>query len=472
MRTLQAWILAAGAVAASSAYGVVIDKDDLGRKAIEADDIIRSAELLDDDKQRAIKQIQEYLGNDLKSLRKLNADSLKDPSLHRVLLELQKAQENLQHMDYKRPWGLGGAMAWGADAWAYHQNLVDPLSIHIMAKYWDLPPSVPGPEARLRQQIWYAERASILIHEMLHAGNVGVGPGTADSPKNPKERGIDWGTGENEAYTIQYLLLRMTVEKPLEELRQSLQRQVPGFKPDTVTSMLLVDVLEQLRNQGIIKIAGNMNDPAVWKQAMDLADKHVKDTIGLDVPPLLKDLEVRYIPDVPGWPPGQGPAQTAPGGQAGTPPTGQNPPTQPPGGKQPPPPAPTAKLPPGLPAPPASGAGAGEIDKWKNECLGKLDQMFNDDPDRKKNSEDFRKTIGWGQVQDLTCANTKKSCGVTKHWWLDDRWSCSGCETCIMPSQHPKAGPFVKRLEEIRKKYDDMKAQVTAYAEQLKKPSP
>ena len=59
--------------------------------------------------------------------------------------------------------------------------------------------------------------------------------------------------------------------------------------------------------------------------------------------------------------------------------------------------------------------------------------------------------------------------GVTMHWWLGDRWSCSNCETCIMPSDHPKAKPFVQKSDQIRKKYDDWKDLVRKQADELRK---
>jgi len=55
------------------------------------------------------------------------------------------------------------------------------------------------------------------------------------------------------------------------------------------------------------------------------------------------------------------------------------------------------------------------------------------------------------------------------HYWFTDRWSCSGCEHCIFPSSLPEAKPFVAKAEELHKKADQDKAQVTSYVIELNK---
>jgi len=498
--TLPAWLVLA---LAGSALAEIPDKEGPIRLVLNSRDELRPLELLGPKRQKTIEQVQQYLANDLDSLRKANQNSLSDPTLLRVLLPLETASDNLKNMDYKRPWGFGGAKAWKHDAWAYHQDWVDPFAIHIMAKYWECPESLTHPsdqdENRLKEQIWYAERASLLIHELVHGHGVPLNPTTTGNEENRAR--IDWGTKDPEAYAVQYVVLRLTVSKPVNELiaLRTAQHKPGGPKVNVSNcrSMMLVDVLANLRKQDppMIDVQGDLNDPDVYDKAIEAADALVKDLLDIELEPLVQAVEVRYSPDIPGWPPGENLPEEPPTTVEDQPDPDQPKADQEPkpgsDGDQTPPeePKPHAKTPPdksnthkavkrynlpkGLAPAPAAGATTVQIEKWRNESYAKLDKMFQDDPERKANSEAFHKAVGWGEAQYLPCAQGripgKKSCGVTMHWWLGDRWSCSNCETCIMPSDHPKAKPFVQKSDQIRKKYDDWKDLVRKQADELRK---
>jgi hypothetical protein len=522
--TISTWLVPAMATLAlaQAPYEQIPDKDDQIRQILNSRDMIRLVELLGPKKQKTIEQVQQYLSNDLGSLHKLNQDSLNNPKLQRVLLALETTRDNLKNMDYKRPWGVGGTSAWVYNAWAYHQDNVDPLAIHIMDKYWDHPEFSAldsEPEKRLKEQIWYAERASLLVHEMVHGQGVPLDTTTTGNPL------IEWGSKDKEAYAVQYMMLRLTISKPVDDLIALRQAQRvalhvashrakgegdPDHPPDNTAevdvgglhSLLLVDVLNQLRTAGLIDVQGDLRDPDVYDAAIKAADAHIKNVLDIELEPLVQAVDVRASPDVPGWPPGENlpeePPKTVEDQPKGDQPKpkpdsddDQTPPEKPkPNTKTPPEkPKPNTKPPPaksktpeavkrydlpkGLAAAPAAGATTVVIEKWRNESYAKLDKMFQDDAERKANSEAFHKAVGWGQAQDMTCAQGrikgKKSCGVTRHWWLGDRWSCSKCETCIMPSDHPKAKPFVEKSNQIRKKYDDGKDLVRKQADELRK---
>lgn len=298
------------------------------------------------------KNLQTYLANELRSLGAAGGNA--NPMLGNLNRGLSQGLADLGKMDLKKSVGLGGLMAQYAEAYAYYQDLVDPNAIHLTDRFWEepnLPQSTPGDndkarayrafenrERTLRMQLWYAERASLMLHEMVHAGKIQIegmplnARGTqGPNPPSPEEvqlpntgivpdslppgaTCIQWGTDDAGAYSLQYVVLRLLLDKTMsqyEKLRADEQQfgrdnNIQAFGDNvSMASSVLSNTIARLIKEGVIdaetqtKLPANLNSADNLRAALKIVDGVVKKKYGVDLP----DTANRPDTELPAWPP-------------------------------------------------------------------------------------------------------------------------------------------------------------------------
>ncbi len=393
------------------------------------------------DQQRVVTDMMRHLAQRVVDLRTQAREAPADASLARTAEDLQAYYLFLKNARFQRD----PAKYDQASAYTYGG---DPPVIFLCDAFFNLePPAQKGREGELRTMIRRHEQAALVIHECLHAQKHGI-----LTKINPA-----WGgeRGEDDAYTEEYRWLRTLNDGPLNELIGLMQ----GYMTTEfeIPSPELRNCLQKLLYHEVLDAPPGYSSPY---SDLDPSDRvqYINDLLADAAAKL--DAKLRIPPA-----PQQGPRALPPLAVT-APPTDQQVKDAPRG---------TDELDRQLPPKPASREPAA-VRKWENDCVSKLEQLKAADPERERNKEMYLKTLTAakikgdvvGKAREMPCTGT---CGQkTHHWWLEDRWSCSVCEHCIMPHEvltRPDGETFHAFAQRRIKLYDDKIAAIRAEAHRL-----
>ncbi len=226
-----------------------------------------------------------YLGDEIKTLKKFQEKN-DSPDLAKAIERLQGHMVTLNGMTYRKA-GVITRTA-GPDAYAAYWSLTSPQSIYLLDKFFEPSAAQPSDDpamAKVKTQLYLAERLSLLMHELGHAGKLNY---ITDQPaaKDPFDSGEsevrlrkDMGTGDEDCYLAQYYLMRILMDQAMDEY-DTLAKT--GFN-----SAVLITALSQLRDLGILKVNGDITEPSGLLDAMKKADMALALKYGIRVPKTL-----------------------------------------------------------------------------------------------------------------------------------------------------------------------------------------
>lgn len=242
---------------------------------------------LSPERKAVLEGVATYLQDDIQEL-KLYADAKgATPALAKAIERLNRNLQTIQQYSYPQAGAVAKTYS-GADAFAFYTKAA-PGTIYLLDKFFE-PCGIQNfdsPEvAKVKMQLWAAERASLLVHELTHAGAVDYRTDTPD--RGGFYGGGDTvevrlrptiGTGDADAYLVQYYVLRVLTDQSMAEYQRLNNRPY--------ASVLMSMVLSQLRDAGVITVKGDLNKEEVLEAAMKAAEDALALRWGVAIPPTL-----------------------------------------------------------------------------------------------------------------------------------------------------------------------------------------
>ena len=315
--------------------------------------------------------------------------------------------------------------SWFPNARAYVYT-AEPGTVYLGKRFFDKHGPEHGgkameKEAAIAKEVRLGELLAVLIHERSHAEYQSY------YTKKYVCRGprwyatfMPWEAGEPQAYTLEYKWLRALNDEPMERWKDLTGRDYDS--PEQT------NVLKWLTDYAII--------PTVHKSRwLETAKKHLDSQLRIPKTPreitgkrIVDDMRRRQLPPV------------RPVDPVRIPP------------------------PPDVSGPADASWRRKQVTTWRDAQLARIQQAMEKDPARAANKRQYLALLG--KPRAFTCSK----CGYKgKFYWFSDRWSCPGCERCIMPRSIKRADglTYFEYADRCKKPYLDQMQRVRRKAAEL-----